>query len=55
MSAEKVALFTAGGSGTEAAVRATRLVTPIEFQVSDGAGYITGQNIKVDGGVTRSV
>jgi NAD(P)-dependent dehydrogenase (short-subunit alcohol dehydrogenase family) len=25
------------------------------FLVSDGAGYITGQNIRADGGVTRSV
>ena len=25
------------------------------FLVSDGAAYITGQNIRVDGGITRSV
>jgi NAD(P)-dependent dehydrogenase (short-subunit alcohol dehydrogenase family) len=36
--------------GTVAEVAAT-----IAFLVSDGAGYITGQNIRVDGGVTRAV
>lgn len=36
--------------GTSEEVAAT-----IAFLASDGAGYITGQNIKVDGGVTRSV
>ena len=27
----------------------------IEMLASDGGGYITGQNIRVDGGITRSV
>jgi NAD(P)-dependent dehydrogenase (short-subunit alcohol dehydrogenase family) len=36
--------------GTTEEVAAT-----VAFLVSEGAGYITGQNIRVDGGLTRSV
>lgn len=36
--------------GTSAEIAAT-----VAFLVSEGAGYITGQNIRVDGGLTRSV
>ncbi len=39
-----------GRYGTSEEIAAT-----IAFLVSDGAGYITGQNIKVDGGLLRSV
>jgi NAD(P)-dependent dehydrogenase (short-subunit alcohol dehydrogenase family) len=36
--------------GTSAEIAAT-----IAFLASDGAGYITGQNIRVDGGLMRSI
>ncbi len=36
--------------GTSAEIAAT-----VAFLASDGAGYITGQNLKVDGGLMRSV
>ncbi len=35
--------------------RANEIARTALFLVSDGAGYITGQNIRVDGGLTRSV
>lgn len=35
--------------------KAEEIAATIAFLLSDGAGYITGQNIKVDGGLTRSV
>lgn len=39
-----------GRYGTVAEIAETAV-----FLLSDGAGYITGQNIRVDGGITRSV
>ncbi|WP_407166281.1 SDR family oxidoreductase [Bradyrhizobium sp. ORS 111] len=35
--------------------RAEEIAATIAFLVSEGAGYITGQNIRVDGGLMRSV
>ena len=35
--------------------RTDEIADVIAFLVSDGATYITGQNIRVDGGITRSV
>jgi NAD(P)-dependent dehydrogenase (short-subunit alcohol dehydrogenase family) len=35
--------------------RTEEIAAVIGFLASDGAGYITGQNLRVDGGITRSV
>ncbi len=35
--------------------KAEEIAATIAFLLSDGAGYITGQNIRVDGGVVQSV
>jgi NAD(P)-dependent dehydrogenase (short-subunit alcohol dehydrogenase family) len=35
--------------------RSDEIAATVAFLVSEGAGYITGQNIRVDGGLTRSV
>jgi NAD(P)-dependent dehydrogenase (short-subunit alcohol dehydrogenase family) len=35
--------------------RVAEMAKTVAFLVSDAAGYITGQNIRVDGGLTRSV
>ena len=39
-----------GRYGTSEEIAAT-----VSFLASDGAGYITGQNIRVDGGITRAI
>jgi len=48
--AENVARIPAARYGTVGEIAKT-----VRFLLSDGAGYITGQNIRVDGGITRSV
>ncbi len=35
--------------------RTEEVAATVSFLASDGAGYITGQNIRIDGGLTRSV
>lgn len=35
--------------------RTEEIAATVAFLASDGAGYITGQNLRVDGGITRSV
>ena len=35
--------------------RTEEIAATIAFLASEGAGYITGQNLRVDGGITRSV
>lgn len=35
--------------------RVEELAKTVAFLLSDGAGYITGQNLRIDGGITRSV
>ena len=35
--------------------RSEEIAATVGFLLSKGAGYITGQNLRVDGGLTRSV
>jgi NAD(P)-dependent dehydrogenase (short-subunit alcohol dehydrogenase family) len=35
--------------------KAEEIAATVAFLASEGGGYITGQNLRVDGGITRSV
>ncbi|MET0172561.1 MAG: SDR family oxidoreductase, partial [Agrobacterium vaccinii] len=35
--------------------KSEEIAATVAFLASEGAGYITGQNLRVDGGLTRSV
>jgi NAD(P)-dependent dehydrogenase (short-subunit alcohol dehydrogenase family) len=35
--------------------RSEEIAATVAFLVSDGAAYITGQNVKVDGGLMRGI
>ncbi|MCX7645018.1 MAG: SDR family oxidoreductase [Rhodobacteraceae bacterium] len=48
--AERAAMVPMGRYG-----RAEEIAATVAFLVSEGAGYITGQNLRVDGGLTRHV
>ncbi|HEU4319948.1 MAG TPA: SDR family oxidoreductase [Acidimicrobiia bacterium] len=50
VNSDTLARIPMGRSGQVAEVAGT-----VSFLLSDAAGYITGQNIRVDGGITRSV
>jgi len=57
MTQDKVAIITAGGSRMRAgAARKTEAISAaIALQSSDDRGSITGQNLRVVGGIARSV
>lgn len=46
---------TAGKIPMKRVGKVSEIARTVAFLLSDGAGYITGQNIRVDGGITRHV
>ncbi len=46
---------TAGNIPMKRIGKMSEIAKTVAFLLSDGAGYITGQNIRVDGGITRHV
>ena len=50
-----IAMHQSSGKPMQRYGKTDEIAAVIAFLASDGAGYITRQNLRVDGGITRSV